>query len=1284
MPPRTSLPYPRQSGALLSCLALVVGLSVSCGGFAAEVSVAGMPAKTFSLPAGPAAKALRQFTEQTGIPVIFGTDTALQVRTNDVTGLFTPTEAMTQLLANTGLVASRNENTGAITVSREPQPPRAPLAPVSNDRPSLRAPSLPRSTTPQPGEDVHTMNPFTVEGSVETGYLATSSLAGTRLRTELRDIGSAISVVTRDFMEDLGATNSQAVLSYTTNFEVAGANGNYLGERSELGQMMSPGNATRVRGLVPAVNTRNFFRTNIRWDSYNVSRVDLQRGPNSVLFGLGSPGGTINAGVDAASLQKSESRVDLAFDQFGSARGSFNHNQVVTAKELAILVGGLHERKKYRQDPAFENDDRRFVAARYQPAVLNRGGRTFEVSADYEWGKASSNRPRFTTPIDQFTSFIEPSSIRPIQLPAGTNWKNYPNGVIPGATLFLNGYTASYAANLTGNVPIAAERSFDGNAVRQVWSNSGPYWSFGRLSTYGARQPNGTLFTGTPFTPRRLYGANYQDVIPALLSNFAADAGHPFSNYFQPVGLTDPSIYDFNNRLLDGPNKREWGDFEQYRATITNTFWQNRFGYELTASREQTEQAQATMLGANSRIFVDVNERLIDGRPNPDLGRAYLQETTFSGNRHAWDEITGLRASVFFQHDFARDGKASRLRRILGRHLFNGVLAQETVSSDSRSWEHYVYGDDLVRQLGWVNPTRRFDNNTRVSFRYYLSGDLRGRPAAAGANLRNLAQYILPTGGSIPLRYFDYTWTAPASVQPAAVWQNPDGLNWDQAANPANYRGWTTGNFTLVDALSGNRADYDLATRRALLERNRTRSRLFTWQGHLFDGLVVATFGRRIDTSVSRRHDAGLRPDQGANVDPAVYNLSLAPDQRIEAPSTGLSLVGHLTRLPVLRRLPVEVSLTYNRGENFDPVAGRRDVLGAPLPLPEGSTREYGIQIATKENRFSLRVQRFETSVLNTSGAIRNFSDFFGAGARSAYNTRTGILRQEWENNPARTFSLDDLENIYEPAWMKFEYAFAAKFPTFVENWKRFGTWAPSNLETNFVSTPPGMTGTSDVLSRGYEIELIANPTAQLRLSLNASQLTTIVDHAPGAAYSEVVNYIHDALFDDGAPSAAGRIRGSSIASTTMADYWMMFVYGRYRETLEVNGQERDEVVKWRFNGVANYTFDRGRLRGWSVGGAYRWEGRLGLGYPKKFDDLGFVATDLDHPFFRPPVDRTDLFLRYRKKIFKRYNWSVQLNAYNVLRDNQLLPVRVNPDGTIGIWRIQEGRSWRVTNTIRF
>ena len=47
-----------------------------------------------------------------------------------------------------------------------------------------------------------TLSPFVVEEAQDRGYAATSTLAGTRLRTDLRDVGAAISVVTSQFLLD--------------------------------------------------------------------------------------------------------------------------------------------------------------------------------------------------------------------------------------------------------------------------------------------------------------------------------------------------------------------------------------------------------------------------------------------------------------------------------------------------------------------------------------------------------------------------------------------------------------------------------------------------------------------------------------------------------------------------------------------------------------------------------------------------------------------------------------------------------------------------------------------------------------------------------------------------------------------------------------------------------------------------------------------------------------------------------------------------------------------------
>src|SRR5688500_18055632 len=83
----------------------------------------------------------------------------------------------------------------------------------------LYAQTAPESQAPQDDEIIE-LSPFEVTAEQDRGYQATQTLAGTRIRTNLADVGSAISVVTREFLEDVGATDSSTLLQYTTNAEV--------------------------------------------------------------------------------------------------------------------------------------------------------------------------------------------------------------------------------------------------------------------------------------------------------------------------------------------------------------------------------------------------------------------------------------------------------------------------------------------------------------------------------------------------------------------------------------------------------------------------------------------------------------------------------------------------------------------------------------------------------------------------------------------------------------------------------------------------------------------------------------------------------------------------------------------------------------------------------------------------------------------------------------------------------------------------------------------------------
>ena len=250
--------------------------------------------------------------------------------------------------------------------------------------PSLMA----QSTTPAPDdknkkenkEETIVLSPFEVTGAKDNGYAASSSLAGSRLNTSLKDVASAISVVTPEFMKDTGSTNLQQILVYTTNTEVAGIGGNSYGGNADDGQLrtrmlVNPQSGTRVRGLDTADLTRGFFATNIPMDGYNTSRVDIQRGPNSILFGLGSPAGIINNTLKDPNMDKLKFEVQFRVGSYGSMREVLDVDVPLIKGTLGLRVIGLNDKEKYRQDYTFNHDKRRIqVFETKHPAAKNQVG----------------------------------------------------------------------------------------------------------------------------------------------------------------------------------------------------------------------------------------------------------------------------------------------------------------------------------------------------------------------------------------------------------------------------------------------------------------------------------------------------------------------------------------------------------------------------------------------------------------------------------------------------------------------------------------------------------------------------------------------------------------------------------------------------------------------------------------------------------------------------------------------------------------------------------------------
>lgn len=277
---------------------------------------------------------------------------------------------------------------------------------------SQTASTAPQPATPASEDEPIVLSPFEVSSSQDRGYAATQTLAGTRIRTDLKDVGSAISVITKEFMQDVGATDNGTLLQYTTNAEVAGTRGTFLGQGNattveETGNLRAPAGAQRLRGLAAADNTRDFFVTDIPWDGYNVDRIDINRGANSFLFGLGSPAGIINASIRNAEF-RNLGELQFRAGSYGNARTSLDVNQELLPNVLAIRLDGLWNNKKFEQKQAYENDKRVSVAVRFEPQLFTRRDFHTSIKVKFENGDIKANRPRSLPPYDSVTAWFRP------------------------------------------------------------------------------------------------------------------------------------------------------------------------------------------------------------------------------------------------------------------------------------------------------------------------------------------------------------------------------------------------------------------------------------------------------------------------------------------------------------------------------------------------------------------------------------------------------------------------------------------------------------------------------------------------------------------------------------------------------------------------------------------------------------------------------------------------------------------------------------------------------------
>ena len=542
---------------------------------------------------------------------------------------------------------------------------------------------------PPPEDESVVLAPFVIEESEETGYIASSTLAGTRLRADLRDVPSQVSVMTREFLEDIGATTTEQAFAYSSN--VAAAHEQPETSQSIVGTFfLRSGGGAQIRGMGSPTNSRSFFTSTIESDTYNTERVSIASGPNAILFGLGSPAGIVDTTMKAADLRRNRGQAVLRMDDLGSDRAELDVSHMLIPDTLAFRVAALRDRGKGFLKPSYDDQDRYYGTITYRPL------RRLTLRVHGEKMERDAARPPFLLPFDAYTPWMangSPSWRR------GTPPANFRYLVANNSNRFLvvNGDTAADVApaNWNGTVDLKP------------------------LANY--------LNDTRPGDPLYMPGFRPEDVGPMTMRD---ESMYPVREY---------NI--FGNTRVNDIN----GDFITAFAELQlarNLFIE--FGYN-RETRE--ERAAANFQASQSILFYDANELLPASLganlPNPNLGRPYVQGTPAGFHFNQREEE--LRATLSYELDL-RDRN-----RWFGHHRLAGLLAarESTDSTQAMARRIYLNTDGSVPSMltmPAVQPTQpnhmTAGNAARViQLRTYLDLDGSG----------DGTKYALPYQGLSPL-----------------------------------------------------------------------------------------------------------------------------------------------------------------------------------------------------------------------------------------------------------------------------------------------------------------------------------------------------------------------------------------------------------------------------------------------------------------------------------------------------------------------------------------------------
>jgi outer membrane receptor protein involved in Fe transport len=1171
----------------------------------------------------------------------------------------------------------------AVPVLAQQAPAPAPAAPAPAAQPVAPA-DQPASLDKTPA--VVKLSPFEVNAEKDSGYYTANTLAGTRLNNNIADLPSSISVITKQQLDDTASININDVFRYEANTEGAHTYTPFALVRSNLQDGLGGGGGTtgnytsaidtgnRVRGLSTADQEEdNFFSLyRIPFDSYNTQAVEIDRGPNSIIFGTGSPAGIVNQERIQADPSHASGDVTLTGKSWGGYRESFNANVPIIKDRLAIFLAQVYDSEGFKQKPSSDITRRGYAAFTLSPFANHKT----KLTGSIERYENYANDPNGITPVD----FVSPwlASGQPTWNPVNDTITYQTTGHTVGPYAISNAYP-NYTAPITqALITTPASPYFVPSLTVVSATHNIMFVDQGNLENFFRASQTGYSVAG--FIPALAAMTNAQKLINEQRMTTTTNLPNPahYQTWYFP-GVVSKDIYDWstiNVNSLDNTTTQS----TTYNLSLQQEILPN-LNVQVAWFRQDLKQLQdAPLAQANATtLYVDTNSFLPNGQPNPHVGQPYVD--VYSSDVYSQPETNNnWRFMLDYEPDFR--GKVPSWLNWLGHHRLLGVYSQHDDVQTALRYRPAIDGGDpnylptaatLANATGYSYPA----SNAAIEQWFYLGGPT---AAAPGHGTSSPGFYNRPGFGgptSAPISTYNYA---------TGQWGS-SSINMD----------------SLLFATGG-------------LSENLQDSKTFFWQSFFWDDRIVGSVGVNQDKVKNR---STLFPTTNptatlftAGFPNSQYWYKYGPWSYINGTTHTRGAVVHpfkgWTRLDnsanggnylsaVLRTL----SFTVNKSDNFNPPpAHYTDYFGNDLGKPQGKEKDWGLEIATPDNKFFLRATWFNTTSENaivtlTSTARANYID-----QTELKNWATKVVEVRNGQNPSDP-NFGNI-NIYPiTQTMQDQIAALTGLPyTYGGNVGETGEFVAPNA-------------TESGVAKGTELEFTYNPTPnwtmrftwgkqQTTITGAAAQAQAWVNHRSPAWQQYAASDLPTVYtLSNGTPMYLGNfwqgygydsnVTANNINGwTTTQNYYNIVVGSQLAIDEANNGTLAPNQREYHWSYLSNYTFDHGPMKHLSFGGALRYDGRATAGYygdEGNLNSTGQVAApDVARPIYTPGRFHIDAWVAYTFKMpwARDAHCKLQLNVADLTSNGYLLPVTYNFDGSPAAERIIEPRSFTLSAKFAF